>query len=112
VTIREHIKRRFRDMLLVVVVAYAALQAIQVAVETWPEFFLTIPALRLIPLAPLVFWMLVTWFSVKLFRIPCPRCLNSLGRVGLAVGFGRPIRDCPHCRVSFDEPAEISTDQK
>jgi hypothetical protein len=112
VTIREHIKRRFHDMLLVVVVAYAALQAIQFAVAQWPTVFLTIPVLHFVPLAPLAFWALVTWFSIRLMRIPCPRCLHALGRVGVAVGFGRPIRHCPHCRVSFDEPVDISTDQK
>ena len=104
-TIRQYIKRRFRDMLLVVVGAYALLQALWACIAHWPQAFSAPPWIFVAAGAPLIFWAAMLWFFIMWIRFPCPRCLRPLrGEVLSVVTSNKKIHRCPHCRVSLDEP--------
>jgi hypothetical protein len=108
-TIRQHIKRRFRDMLLVVVGAFALLQILWVCIAHWPQFFVVAPWSLVAAAAPLLFWLAMFWFFTKWARFPCPRCSAPLrGTVVLVVMGNVHTNRCPHCRVSLDEPVQPS----
>jgi hypothetical protein len=112
VTIRQYIKRRFRDMLLVVVGAFALLQVLRASIAHWPQVFVVAPWIFVAAAAPLLFWLPMLWFWTKLIRFPCPRCSAPLRGAVVAVVMGNErINRCPHCRVSFDEPLQ-ATDPK
>jgi len=72
-TIREYIKRRFRDLLLNMVVAYAVLQALSLCIQRWPKAFVAAP--WIFAAAAPILLMVMAWNGVKLMRISCPRCL-------------------------------------
>jgi hypothetical protein len=113
VTIRQYIKRRFRDMLLVVVGAFALLQVLRACIAHWPQVFLVAPWIFVATAAPLIFWLAMLWFFTKWIRFPCPRCSAPLRGAVLAVVMGsEKINRCPHCRVSFDEPRDVSVDPR
>ena len=103
VTIRAYIKRSFLNLLWNIVVLFVALQILGFCVQLWPQVFAAAPWVYWV--AALALWLVMAWFAIKLVRIPCPRCSNPLGVVGLAAVIGiRTIDRCPHCRVSLDEP--------
>jgi len=108
-TIRAYIKRSFLNLLLNVFVLFVALQILGFCVQLWPQVFATVPWVYWVASAAL--WLVMAWFAIKLVRIPCPRCSNPLGGVGVAAVIGiRTINECPHCRVSFDEPVQATGD--
>ena len=100
-TISEYIKRRFRDLLLNMVVAYAVLQALSLCIQRWPKAFAAAP--WIFAAAAPILLMVMAWNGVKLMRISCPRCLVPLGGIALAGAIGKKIQHCPHCHVSLDE---------
>jgi hypothetical protein len=104
-TIRKSIKRLFFNLLLNILVLFVALQLLGFCVQLWPQVFAAVPWVYWVAAAAL--WLTMAWFAIKLVRIPCPRCLKSLGGAALAAVVGiETINKCPHCRVSFDEPVE------
>ena len=107
VTIRQHIKRRFLNLLSNAFVLFLALQLLGFLVQLWPQVFAAVPWFY--GFAALVLWAVMAGFAIKLVRIPCPRCSKSLGGAGLAVAIGIPTDNrCPHCHVSFNESAEAA----
>jgi hypothetical protein len=101
-TIRQYVKRRFWDLLLIILPCYAALQLIAVCAQYWPEVFASGPWKYALESAPLI-WVVIAWFTVKFVRVPCPRCSKPMGGAALAVVVGiEAIKGCPHCHVSFD----------
>jgi hypothetical protein len=67
--------------------------------------------------APDSFWL--TWLSLAalfaglvtvillLYRTPCPQCQRPLGSIAARAANGwAKNAQCPHCRVSLDEPTE------
>jgi hypothetical protein len=104
-TIRQYIKRRFRDMLLVVVSAFAMLQVMRACIAHWPQVFAGGPWIFVATAVPLLFWLALLWFFTKWIRFPCPRCSAPLRGTVILVVMGNMKTDrCPHCRVNFDEP--------
>lgn len=104
-TIGKSIKRAFLNLLLNILVLFVALQILGYCVQLWPQIFAPLPWVYWLAAAAL--WLSMAWYATKLLRIPCPRCLKSLGGAGLAAVVGiETMNKCPHCRVSFDEPAE------
>jgi hypothetical protein len=110
-SIREYIKRRFRDLLLIMIVVCAAIEGLLLCVQQWPKTFAAVPWSFLVVAAPFL-WLVIAWFAIKLLRIACPRCSNPLGAVAVAGVMGiMKIDRCPHCRVDLDEPVK-PTDPK
>ena len=106
-TIREYIKRRFRNLALFFALPYAALQIIRVCIHQWPGAFAAKPTFLILLLTePRVFLIVLAWFAFKVITIRCPRCSRPL-RPAVAVIWGNmQIHRCPHCRVGLDEPVK------
>lgn len=103
-TIREYVKRRFLNLALIYVLAFAAVEVLRTCIQYWPSSFASIPWVLVVAAMP-VFWLGVAWFLLQFIRTPCPRCSNPLGSVALAVVIGhKRIQRCSLCRVSIDEP--------
>ena len=106
-TIRQHIKGRFLNLLLNAFVLFLALQLLGFLVQLWPQVFAPVPWFY--GVAALTLWAVMAGFAIKLVRIPCPRCLKSLGGAGLAVAIGIPTDSrCPHCHVGFGESVDAA----
>jgi hypothetical protein len=111
-TIREYIRRRFRNLALIFALTYAALQILSVGIRRWPGAFSAKPwTLVLAFTEPRVLWIIVAWFCVRVFTIPYPRCNRPLGAAVAVIWGSRKINRCPHCRVSLDEPMERLANQ-
>jgi hypothetical protein len=109
-TIREYIKRRFRNLALIFALAYATLQVLGICIRRWPDAF---PArswsIVLGLTAPRVLLVILAWFAIRVLAIACPRCYRPLGGAALAALTGsKRINRCPRCRVSLDEPAKAT----
>ena len=106
-TIRTRVKENFLQLLLNVIVLFVALQLLGYCARLWPQLFAAFPWVYLAAAAAL--WLGMTWFAIKLLRIPCPRCAKPLGGVGLAAVIGIKTLDrCPHCGVQLDESAHLT----
>jgi hypothetical protein len=107
-TIREFIKRRFRNLALTFALAYAVLQILGICIRHWPENFTAKPWLLVLGLTvPSMLWIIFAWFAFRVIAITCPRCSRPLGAAALAALFGnKKVTRCPRCRVSLDEPVE------
>jgi hypothetical protein len=108
-TVRAYINRCFLNLLVNVVVLFAALQILGLSVRYWPRVFAAAPWVYLAGAAAL--WSGMAWYALRLLRIPCPRCSQPLGGVGLAAVVGiRTFNQCSHCRIGLDEPAQAAND--
>jgi hypothetical protein len=109
-TIRDYIKRRFRNLALIFVLAYATLQVLSIGIRRWPGTFTAKPWLIVLGLtAPTTLLVILAWFAIKVMTIKCPRCARPLGRAALAALIGnKNINRCLHCRVSLDEPVKTT----
>jgi putative copper export protein len=107
-TIREFIKRRFRNLALTFALAYAVLQILGICIRHWPDSFTAKPWLLVLGLAaPSALWIIIVWFAIKVMTIACPRCSRPLSGAALAAVFGnKKVTRCPQCRVSLDEPVK------
>lgn len=89
-TIRDHVKRKYRWALVAVCVV-AAIAALH----------------------PGMLWVAVAFVLANgvailaLWCTKCPRCATNLGSTALLIGKpprAGPVLQCPHCGVSLDEP--------
>jgi hypothetical protein len=112
-TIREYIKRRFRNLALIFALAYAGLQILSICIRHWPDLFTAKPWLIVLALtAPNTLWVILGWFAYKVMTIPCPRCSRPLGAAVPAALMGnKKINRCLQCRVSLDEPMKGPANQ-
>jgi hypothetical protein len=95
-TIREYIKRRFRNLLVVPVVALAVGVLLRITLPHRP-FVITATGLG--------FLAAFAWTVWNVGRIACPRCSVRLGSSAMVFATMNPkFRKCPHCGVSLDEP--------
>ncbi len=106
-TIREYIKRRFRNLALIVALSYAALQVLSLGIRRWPDAFSAkgwgiVTAFT----DPRVLWVILAWFCMRTFTIRCPRCSRPLGAAVTVIWGNKSINRCPNCRVSLDEPVK------
>lgn len=93
-TIREHIRRRERRLLLIALSAWLCIPSALVVTEGRTQVLILIPAVLVLPGA------LVAGMLVK-----CPKCQTRLGELGLGMAFNiaRPRACfCPYCGVRFD----------
>jgi hypothetical protein len=109
-TTREYIKRRFRNLALIFLFAYANLRVLSIFIRRSPETFTAKPWLVELGLtAPTTLLVILAWFAFKVVTIKCPRCARPLGDAALAALIGNQnINRCLNCRVSLDEPAKAS----
>jgi hypothetical protein len=109
-TIREYIKRRFRNLALVFALVYAVLQILSICIRQWPEIFPGKSWSIVLGLtAPRVLLVILAWFAIRVMAITCPRCARPLGAAALAALMGsKRINRCPQCRVSLDEPVKAT----
>jgi hypothetical protein len=106
-TIREYVKRRFRNLALIFALPYAALQVLRVCIRHCPEAFTAKPWLLVLSFTePRFLWIVLAWFVYKMLTIPCPRCSNPLGAAVAAIWDSTKINRCGRCRVSLDEPVK------
>jgi hypothetical protein len=64
-TIREHIKRRIRNLVLIVAIAYAVLQILSTCICHWPEHFTAKPRLLVLGLtAPSALFVILAWLAI------------------------------------------------
>ncbi len=98
-TIRDHLKRRRNEVVLLVLpgIALCVLSAVFVPDSFW-LIWLSLAAL----FAGLV------GVIVLLNRTPCPQCQRPLGSIAARAANGwAQTAHCPHCRVNFDEPMNL-----
>ena len=109
-TIREYIKRRIRNLTLIVALAYAVLQVLSICIRHWPEHFTAKTWLLVLGLtAPSALLVILAWLAIRVMTITCPRCSRPLGVAALAVLFGnKKVTRCLQCRVSLDEPVKAT----
>jgi hypothetical protein len=98
VTIRQYLMRRCSQTVTATIVF---LLVAGYLVSVGPALFEIRFALSVVSAAVVLaaFW--------SLFKLPCPRCGHSLGRVGFWVANGgtpTATAHCPHCAVSVDAP--------
>jgi hypothetical protein len=105
-TIREYIRRRFRALVLIFAVPYAALQVDRFAMLRWPTVITPKPWVFALTGLP-AFWVFLAWFAIRVVTMPCPRCKRLLGGALATIWGGGKVNRCPHCRVGLDEPAVI-----
>jgi hypothetical protein len=112
-TIRQYIERRFRNLALIFALPYAALQCTRVAIQFWPSAFGAEPTkLVLLFTEPRFAVIFVAWFGVRMLTIPCPRCSRPLGAAVTVIWGNKKSTRCPNCRVSLDEPRNVSADSR
>ncbi len=104
-TIRDYIKRRFRNLALFLALPYAILQVLRIVVLHYPDalprkasvFVLMFTDYR-------VLCVVLAWFALRMITIPCPRCSRPLGAAIAVIWGSQKIHRCPNCRVSLDAP--------
>jgi hypothetical protein len=112
-TIRQYIERRIRNLALIFALPYAALQCMRVAIRFWPAILGAQPTkFVLLFTEPRFAAIFVAWFGSRVLTIPCPRCSRPLGAAVAVVWGSKKTTRCPNCRVSLDEPREVSVDPK
>lgn len=106
-SIREYIKRRFRNLALFFALPYAVLQVLRVCIRYWPTAFPSRLSTIVLSLTDArVLYVVLAWFSFKILTIPCPRCSRPLGPAIAVIWGGKKITRCGNCRVSLDEPVK------
>ena len=80
-TIRDYIKRRFRNLALIFALAYATLQILSICIRHWPDTFNAKSWSIVLGLtAPRVLLVIFAWFAIRVITITCPRCSRRSAR--------------------------------
>lgn len=104
-TIRDYIKRRFRNLALIFAVPYAVLQILRLYIHYHPGIFPRNVSVFVLSFTDVrILWVLLAWFAVRVITSSCPRCSRPLGAAIAVIWGSRKVHRCPNCRVSLDEP--------
>lgn len=108
-TIRDYIKRRFRNLGLIFALPYAALQILRIYIHYRPDAFPRKVSVAVLSFTDVrILWVVLAWFTLRVITSPCPRCSRPLGPAIAVIWGSRKVHRCPHCRVSLDEPVKPS----
>ncbi|MGA2398092.1 MAG: hypothetical protein ABSG30_08545 [Steroidobacteraceae bacterium] len=108
-SIRDYIKRRFRNLSLLFALPYAILQMLRIVVLYYPDAFpRKVSVLVLMFTDYRVLCVVLAWFALRIITIPCPRCSRPLGAAIAVIWGSQKIHRCPNCRVSIDAPVKES----
>jgi hypothetical protein len=104
-TIRDYIKRRFRNLALIFALPYATLQILRVVILYRPDAFpRKVSTFVLMFTDYRILGVVLAWFALRVITTPCPRCSRPLGAAIAVIWGSQKVHRCPNCRVSLDEP--------